>query len=352
MLASVQNAGPAAELLARVKIAKNLQAALKIRNQLGAGESVITPEGVWLSRTWVRVSRQDAENGVLGRETEMRTLDASIGSLDKQVERQTAQRQTIRSEIEKLEKERKELQTVLSAAGKEHAAAAAALGNLRDGLDESRQRALALGEDSQSIAEDIERIEQSTRDSHGQLANAEQQSVQLAEREAGLLSRKEALLAAIEACRAKAEADREQYQSMTIEVQSQRSSRDSATTTLERAILQRQQLTERVATLNSHLQKGTMPLSELQEKLQEQLALKVTVDEELRGKHEALERANDELRIQESRRAEQEKVVNEAREHVDSHRMVVRELEIRREGIADKFAESGLELETVTERTS
>ena len=53
------------------------------------------------------------------------------------------------------------------------------------------------------------------------------------------------------------------------------------------------------------------------------------------------------LRKHEERRMEQDNVVNEVRERVDSHRMVVRELEIRREGVADKFAETGLDLKAV-----
>jgi len=348
LLSQVRNAGPAAEILARVHTAQNLQEALKLKAGLAAGESVITPEGVWLSRTWVRVSRKDAETGgVLGREEEMRDLSATISSLEKQVERQTLQRQEIRADIDKLEAQRKQLQGALGAAGKEHAAAATSLNSIRDTLEKSRQRALTLGEDSQSIAEDIESLRSQERESNARLGGAEQKSEQLAQREAGLKDRQQELLASIENARTQAEADRERYQSVTIEVQSQRSSRDSATTTLERALSQRQQLTERVDTLKAHLNKGTIPLKDLQEKLQEQLGLKVIVDEELRGKHDAVERANDECRTQETRRADQEKVVNDAREHVDSHRMVVRELEIRREGVAEKFSETGLELEEV-----
>ena len=348
LLSQVRNAGPAAEILARVHTAQNLQEALKLKAGLAAGESVITPEGVWLSRTWVRVSRKDAETGgVLGREEEMRDLSATISSLEKQVERQTLQRQEIRADIDKLEAQRKQLQGALGAAGKEHAAAATSLNSIRDTLEKSRQRALTLGEDSQSIAEDIESLRSQERESNARLGGAEQKSDQLAQREAGLKDRQQELLASIENARTQAEADRERYQSVTIEVQSQRSSRDSATTTLERALSQRQQLTERVDTLKAHLNKGTIPLKDLQEKLQEQLGLKVIVDEELRGKHDAVERANDECRTQETRRADQEKVVNDAREHVDSHRMVVRELEIRREGVAEKFSETGLELEEV-----
>jgi chromosome segregation protein len=348
LLAQVSNAGPAAEMLARVYTADSLNEALQLRSKLSTGESVITPDGIWVSRTWVRVSRRDAENGgLLSREQDIRELEVAIRGLEKQVERLTAQRDTARTEIERFEAMRKQLHAAQSVAGKEHASAAASLANLRDSLEKSRQRALALGEDSQSIEDDISGVEQSVRDSHSRLSGAQDKSSQLAEREAGLKSRQQELLETIEVSRKNAEADREHYQSMTIEVQSQRSSRDSATTTLERALAQRQQLNERVSTLNGHLEQGSEPLSELQEKLQEQLSLKVTVDAELRGKHESLERANNELRTHESRRSEQDKLVIDARELVDSHRMVVRELEIRREGIAEKFAETGMDLESV-----
>ncbi len=177
-----------------------LQEALQIKTRLGAGESVITPEGVWLSRTWVRVSRKDAETGgVLGREEEMRELDTTISSLEKQVERQTLQRQSIRVEIEKLEGQRKQLQESLGLAGKEHAAAATSLSSLRDTLEKSRQRALTLGEDSQSIGEDIEKLQLQEREAKARLAGAEGQSGQLVQREGGLKSRQQELLEAIEA---------------------------------------------------------------------------------------------------------------------------------------------------------
>ena len=348
LLAEVNNAGPAAELLARVHTAADLHEAMQIRGQLSVGESVITADGVWLSRTWVRVSRQDSEaGGVLSREEEMRDLEASIRRLEKQVEHDILERDAIRAEIERLEQQRKQLHEASGAAGKEHAAAATSLSSLRDTLEKSRQRVLALGEDSQGLAEELAGVEQSNRDSSARLEQAQQQAEQLVRREEVLKERQQELVERIEATRLQAEEDREHYQSMTIEVQSQRSSRDSATTTLERALSQRNQMLERVESLSNHIEKGAEPLADLQEKLQEQLALKVAVDDELRGRHEGQEHATDELRKYEERRIDQDQVVNESREHVDSHRMVVRELEIRREGVVEKFTETGLDLETV-----
>jgi len=348
LLAQVNNAGPAAELLARVWTADSLDEALRVRARLGSGESVITPGGIWLSRTWVRVSRRDAESGgVLTRETEMRELQERIETLERQVQRAEEQRETLKTEVAQLEQARKELQVQQTAAAKEHAAAATELAGTRNELDRSRQRVLALGEDSQSIDGDISNVETAIRDAKARLSQAGERGAQLSAQVGGLKAQQQELLSEIEVNRQKADEDRERYQTTTIEVQSRRSSRASATTTLERALSQRQQLTERLETLAAHLSAGEAPLADLQAKLQEQLALKVNVDNELRGKHEELERSNDSLRMQESRRADQDKIVNEVRELVDGRRMAVRELEIRRESVAEKFAATKLDLEKV-----
>ena len=348
LLAQVQHAGPAADMLAKVRTAESLEEALRIRAGLASGESVITPDGIWLSRNWVRVSRRDAESGgMLTRETQMRELEVAIAGLERQVERSSTRRAELKTEIEKQEQARKDVNAEQTAAAKEHAAAAAQLARQRDELERSRQRALALGEDSQGIDTNISDVQNAVRESRGRFEQASEKNGLLQEREAGLREQQQQLQSGIEECRRKADVDREEYQNITIEVQSQRSSRVSATTTLERALSQRQQLTERAETLKTHLSDGEAPLAALGEKLQEQLALKVTVDNELRGKHDELERANDALRTQESRRGDQDNIVNEVRERVDNLRMATRELEIRREGIAEQFAQTGLELETV-----
>jgi len=344
----VTNAGPAAEALANVRTADSLDKALALRGRLGQGESVITPEGVWFSRNWVRISSHDADTGgVLSREKEMRELEVSIRSQEKRVESLGGKQAQIKIDIEKLESEHKQLHEAQSVAGKDHAGAAARLAAMRVEFDKSRQRSLALGEDSQSIDEQLTEAADSIREAEAKLKGAGEQAEQREGRAEGLQLQQAELLREAESTRQQAESDRDAYHNLSIEVQSQRSSRESATTTLERALSQRGQFNDRLDSLKVHLQEGEEPLTELQDKLQAQLALKVTVDDELRGKHELLERSNDVLREQELRRAEQEKNVNVVRESADTMRMAVRELEIRREGIAERFAATGLALEEV-----
>ena len=69
--------GPQAVMrrLARVGTAASLQEALQKRHALGAGESLVTADGIWVGRDWLRVSRgRDAHAGVLERESRIRAL--------------------------------------------------------------------------------------------------------------------------------------------------------------------------------------------------------------------------------------------------------------------------------------
>jgi chromosome segregation protein len=72
--------GPAAleQLLGGVYAVEHLSQALARRAALTGGESIITRDGVWIGRDWLRVSRdQDAHAGVLEREQELRARRAS-----------------------------------------------------------------------------------------------------------------------------------------------------------------------------------------------------------------------------------------------------------------------------------
>ena len=65
--------------LERVRTADSLAAALARRVELADGESLVTPDCIWVGRDWLRVARgRDAHAGVLERENRIRTLrDAS-----------------------------------------------------------------------------------------------------------------------------------------------------------------------------------------------------------------------------------------------------------------------------------
>ena len=63
-------------ILSRVRVADSLGDALTIRDALKEGESVVTADGIWLGRSWLRVARDsDEKAGVLERERALLLMD-------------------------------------------------------------------------------------------------------------------------------------------------------------------------------------------------------------------------------------------------------------------------------------
>ncbi len=348
LLSKVSNAGSVAGMLKQVKLADSLGEALRLRHSLGDTESVITPEGLWVSKNWVRINRaEDESGGVITREQEMRSLQSEIQSFEAAVARNEQRRIDTNRQLEQQEQLRGQLQADHNVSVQAAAQANAALNAFRQDVDKTRSRQSALLEELQGAKRQFESVGNLIREAQSRLSQAGEQGSGHSERRDVLQAQQEALNAAVEAAREAAEGERQRLQELTIELESRRSSRESASTTLERAQLARTQLTQRIESLNSSIEKNAGPLAELQEKLQGGLQRKLEVDAELKQRHQNLDAANSMLNELERQRSQSDKRVSEAREQVDSRRMKVREIEVRREGISEQFAELDMALEDV-----
>src|SRR5690606_429649 len=99
-----------AGLLSGIYAAEDLTAALQLRAQLAANESVITKDGIWIGPHWLRVARdKDASSGMLARRQELEELDAAIASSEEAIETLNEQLDEGRNAIKQLEQERETL---------------------------------------------------------------------------------------------------------------------------------------------------------------------------------------------------------------------------------------------------
>jgi chromosome segregation protein len=98
-------------LLAGIYTAESLEQALSMRASLAAGESVVTRQGIWLGRNWIRVRKAvDASEGLLTRKGEMTRLSEQMDMLQSQVDELQEQQQVSRDNLRDLESEREALQ--------------------------------------------------------------------------------------------------------------------------------------------------------------------------------------------------------------------------------------------------
>lgn len=94
----------ALSMLADIRVARDLADALKIHANLGAGASVITPDGIWLGPDWLRVARGgDVTRGVLQRKQELAQLTAEIAAGQQRIAELEGQKSELENGIETLE---------------------------------------------------------------------------------------------------------------------------------------------------------------------------------------------------------------------------------------------------------
>jgi chromosome segregation protein len=99
--------------------------------------------------------------------------------------------------------------------------------------------------------------------------------------------------------------------------------------------------------LEAELAGGDDPILQLESRLDDALATRLEVESELSIARGALEDADADLRSLDEKRLTAERLVNEAREAMDTARLAAQETRVRREAIAEQFAETQMVLEEV-----
>ena len=94
---------------------ENLHQAVALRSSLSPGESVVTKQGVWLGRYWIRVQgKADKQSGILERRGQISEIFLKSKKLDSKVIELTNHQTTCRSTISETETKRENLQQEVS----------------------------------------------------------------------------------------------------------------------------------------------------------------------------------------------------------------------------------------------
>ena len=179
LLAEVRGAGAMAERLGSVRTARDASAALSMVAELPEGGSVITPQGVWLGRGWLRVAGERGE-GALEREEEIAALKevlADTGGYAAPAPQEVSddsERARLQSRLEKLRQDLERAAAEQEAVARRKPDATQDIHSLRSQTGEAREAARALerrqaelepqlraaARSCQRIAADITTIEQ------------------------------------------------------------------------------------------------------------------------------------------------------------------------------------------------
>ncbi len=348
LAAKVRGPEAARKMLSSVRTCDTLAKALRRRRELAAGESLVTPGGEWVGASWLRLRRgSDAHAGVLERAQRLKELSRASASAEAALEACDQARATLRAQVQETERARDEAQRQLQSAHREHAELRAQLGASRLRLDEAQLRRLRLEADRDEVAGEISRTVEDVaqaRQAHGSALEALQR---LDASLPTLTDEREMYRERTGTARTTAQAAQLALRDMLVRYESRRSTHESMVGTAARLLEQRSQLAQRHENLTAELADGDAPVHELKARLQDALDRRLEIETELAVARQSLEDADSALRALEHRRLAAEGRVAAARQSMDEARMRAQESRVRRESLAEQFAQTRCDLTEV-----
>jgi len=335
-------------ILSGVFVADNLNEALVLREQLAVNESVVTPDGIWLSRAWLRVAKEEDENaGVLQREQELNALQLTIESLTNQ-ELELSQQLTEKSNLLKeLEEARQILQSELDEVNFERADVNSDISTKKERLDQMVGRIATIKIEVLELKQKTLQDETSLSDLRGKLQATIDTMATLSQEREELVSERDQFQLTLDTTREQAKTDREAAHEIALKIQSTRTGLQSTEQSLLRVQKQYDQLIERSEGLKQVISDSEAPLETMNEELDVLLEQRVKVESELGDARRQVEAIDHTLRELTEKRVEIESKVEEVRSGLDNSRLAFQEIRVRSQTLQEQLAETDYSLDTL-----
>ncbi len=337
-------------LVAGVYVAPNLEGAESARAVLGAGESIVTKQGIWLGPNWVQVpGRRQQDDSVLMRERRLEELRRddhvaaeSIAGLE--VELREAQEQQLL-----LEKRDSELSAQTNARNGELADLRGQAQRCEGELAQTRNR---LQELARQTSELTQREETSGRELSGLREEADRLQASLKDlelrRESLGVARREVQLG-LEQARNDWKQARDARHALALQLESLKSGRGSVEHAIERNLRLSEELAHRCASLAEDAGNAQAPQELLRAERAAALAQRISAEQALKDARQQLDDIDQQLRGHGEIRARLERETAERQRALETARLEERALQVRAEEQADRLRHGGHVLEAVLE---
>ena len=334
--------------LGQVRPVETLEQALNQRASLLAGESLVSRDGYWVGRHFLRVSRgSEAQGGVLARAQEIEQLAEQQLRQQEQLDQFEQRLHSQREQQRGLEEQREQLRRRSQDENRQH-------GELKARLSAGRARAEQLELRRRRLEEELSELGEQRAIEHEQLGEARlilQEALDLmaedTEQREQLLARRDTLREGLDRIRQEARQHKDHAHQLAVRLGSLRAQHGSTRQALERLEQQAERLSERQEQLSLNLEEGEAPQEELRLKLEELLERRMSVDEEMRLARLHMDDADRELRDAEKRRTQAEQQSLLLRGQLEESRLESQGLNLRRSTLQEQLLADGFDLQGV-----
>ncbi len=338
----------AAGLLAGIYTADDLQAALTLRSQLTANESVITRDGIWLGAHWIRVARDsDASSGVIARRQELEELAAAISATEEQVELLNEQLDEGRARIKQYEQDREILRREADEQSRRYGELRSQLSAKQVRIEQINMRRERAENEIREAREQMEQEAEHLSEARMILSEAIEMMGQDTDLRENLLQQRDDIRTGLDAARQRARHDKDKAHELAMRFQSVKTQLDAIRLGIGRLREQTARLQERREQLIVNLSENRDPVEEYKLELEACLAKRLSVEASLTEARRALETVEHELRNSEQARNRAEQEVQAVRAHLEQERLAAQMFEVQRAGIVEQLQDDDLNLDVI-----
>ena len=335
-------------LLDGVFCCESLTEALARRGSLSTHESVVTREGVWIARQWIRVrGNVDDEAGVLERKSNIENTDLLINELSSIVDKLLQIQTTTRRTISSTESKREEIQQQISEESRKLSDLKSELSGRLAKVEQTHLRRERVSRDLDELVKQLGQEQENTANARARLQTAldtmEQDTSQRQElerereeRRRDFDSRKQ------ESTRTKELAHQLElrHQAITAQLRSTRESMDRMASQVQRS-------RERIETLQSQLDSSDEPLQKMRSDLEALLDNRLGVEKELAEAKARVDENEHTIRSLEKERSEVEAKTGDLRERLMQTRIKSEGASVRQQSLLEQLEEANFILEEV-----
>lgn len=337
-------------ILAGVLVADDLNAALAMRANITNEQSIVTKDGLWLSKNWLRVIKaSDASDGIIARKQEMDALRESLEVLEEKIDTISEELESVKLQLSDKETQRDNLRKESEQIQRSHGETRAQLSAKRAKVEqvlEGRERA---DRDIKEAKEQLSAESENLVEARTILEEAILAMETDTEKREALLSQRDDIRSKLDNARQQARHDRDRSHELAMRAQSVKTQLESIKQGIQRLQDQMQRMQERRETLRMALEENRDPVEENKLELEALLEKRVAVEEELNQARQALETVETSLRDIEKQRHQVEQQIAELRMRLESSRLEAQTFTVKSENLKQQLLDDDFDLENVLE---
>ncbi|MEC8859388.1 MAG: chromosome segregation protein SMC [Pseudomonadota bacterium] len=335
-------------LLTGILAVDTLEQAMAQRASLRDEQSIVTRDGVWLGRNWIRVRKTvDASEGLLARKGEMARLSEQMEELQARVDDLVEQQQQSRDALRDLEAQREDVQRQIAQLSREYSDLKSRLSAKIMKEEQTNQRRQRVQHELEELQKQLEFEQDNITQSRERLQAALDTMEQDVERREQLLQQRDDLRQTLDQVRQKARHDKDHHHQINMRAQLLNSQISSLKDTMARMSTQVQRSRERIESIERQLSESDSPLEGKRAELEELLQKRLEVEEQMNTAKAAADDNEHQLRAMEQQRAGFERQAAGLREKLMENRLKTEGDLVKREALSEQLREARYDLDTV-----